>query len=98
MRPPLPFAVGSVLAAAFLLSSCGSDDGGGEADGGTTSTPAATQLFPDDFEGVCSGATQSKAADYATTEAHKAVYFETYEEELLDQSTRLPSDLSLIHI
>lgn len=84
---------GLLLAFTILLSSCGSDDDPG-ADTGSTpaTTPPAAQLFPDDFEVVCSGATQSKAADYATTETHKAVYFETYEDELLDQSSRLPAD------
>ena len=87
-------AAGAVLAATILLTSCGSDDGGDSdtTGGDPTDTPTAAQLFPDDFESVCSGATQSRAADYRTTESHKAVYFETYEDELLDQSTKLPSD------
>lgn len=90
-------AAGLLLAATILLTSCGSDEDPG-ADTGSTpaTTPPAAQLFPDDFEVVCSGATQSKAADYATTETHKALYFETYEDDLLDQSTRLPDDWTVL--
>lgn len=88
---------GLVLVSTFVLASCGDDGGGGgggSADGGGDggATTPAMQLFPDDFKPVCSGATQSRATDYATATTHKVVYFETYEDELVEQSSTLPSD------
>lgn len=82
------------FAAVLLLAACG-PVGGGTGEPGNDSSGSndpAAQLFPDDFEGVCSGATESQAADYARSAEHKAVYFETYEDKLLDESSRLPSD------
>src|SRR5206468_5402583 len=84
----------ALLAAALLLAACGAG-GGGAAGSGTHpsgSGAPASPLLPDDFKGVCSGATESRAADYAGSRRHKALYFETYEDELLDESSRLPSD------
>ncbi|HSV38185.1 MAG TPA: hypothetical protein VLI04_05445 [Nocardioidaceae bacterium] len=89
---------GLLLAAAIVMTSCGGDnrDGDHSADGTPADTPTAVPLFPDDFESVCSGATQPRAADYSTTETHKAVYFETYEDALLEQSSQLPSDWTVV--
>jgi hypothetical protein len=93
--------VGSVAALLLSLSGCGgSDDGdssGGDSSGDTptqTSTEGtATPLFPNDFEPVCEGATVSSATAYDQAAAsHKAMYFATYEESLLDQSSQLPAD------
>ena len=79
-----------LVPALLALSACGSgsDDSGSESGG----TPAQGKLFPTDLQPVCSGATQSRAADYTPAGTHKALYFETYEDDLVDQSTRLPSD------
>jgi|tagenome__1003787_1003787.scaffolds.fasta_scaffold20903988_1 hypothetical protein len=84
----------ALFAAALLLAACGHGGGGTTEPGkdSTGSNASAAQLFPDDFVGVCSGATESQAAAYAKSGKHKALYFETYEDELLDESTRLPSD------
>jgi hypothetical protein len=95
--------IGLVASAAVLglsLSSCGGSGDGGSGDGGSNDGPtgtdtnaAETPLLPDDFEAVCQGATVSKATPYdeaATT--HKALYFATFEDSLLDQSTDLPAD------
>ena len=86
----------AVLAAASLVS-CGGDGGAGAANSanGAAAAPTAqaSQLFPDDFKGVCSGATVSRATAYdqgATT--HKALYFATYEDDLMDRSSSLPAD------
>lgn len=97
--------VGVVSAAAVLVlgvGGCGgSDDDNGSSgsdptgsDPTDTSTEATdTPLFPDDFEPVCEGATVSAATAYDKAAAtHKALYFATYEESLLDQSSRLPAD------
>src|SRR4051794_25426021 len=92
MTSPFSRAAAVAVVAAALLSSCGSDGDGGKASGGTPTTPAGSQLFPHDLEPVCSGAPQSWAAAHGTTETHKALYFETYKDDLLDQSSRLPSD------
>lgn len=60
----------------------------------TTAAPDPSKtLFPDDFEGVCQGASQSNAAAYAKGPGlHKALYFETFTDNLLDQSSQLPKD------
>lgn len=86
-------------AAVLALASCGQQGsdaaGGGKAAGSDQSAQAspANQLFPDDFKGVCSGAPVSRAAAYAADgKAHKAVYFETYKDDLMDRSSSLPPD------
>jgi len=79
--------------------SCGGSDGGGSDKGGSTgddTNAVETPLFPDDFEPVCQGATVSKATPYdAAAIGHKALYFATYEDSILDQSTELPADWSV---
>jgi hypothetical protein len=89
------------------LASCGGS-GGGNSSGGdakttdgtspTTSPPATDlPLLPDAFESVCQGATVSTATAYdATATSHKALYFATYEDSLLDQSTDLPADWTVV--
>jgi hypothetical protein len=97
--------IGVVSAVAVLLlglGGCGGSDDGKSSSGGdpTGSDPTETStdvletpLFPDDFEPVCEGATVSAATAYDQAAAdHKALYFATYEESLLDQSSRLPAD------
>jgi hypothetical protein len=81
------------------LASCGGDGGGGtQANGGAgTETAQVTPLFPDNFKGVCSGATVSTATAYdpaATT--HKALYFATYEDDFTDRSSALPRDWTVL--
>ena len=50
-------------------------------------------LFPDNFKGVCSGASVSSATAYdAAAKAHKALYFATYKDDFVDQSSSLPGD------
>jgi hypothetical protein len=89
---------GAILLAvvtAFLITSCGSgsSSSSGKASGATGGTTASKQLFPDNFQGVCQGATQSQAKAYVqAATGHKVVYFETYTKDLLDQSTDLPGD------
>ena len=91
----------AVLALAGLAA-CGGDRGnsaGGEANAARTAqadVAAGSVLFPDNFKGVCSGASVSSAAAYdpaATT--HKALYFATYRDDFLDQSSRLPGDWTI---
>lgn len=79
------------------LASCGGDrdaSAGNDAKGGTGApTALGSRLFPDNFKGVCSGAPVSTATAYdpaATT--HKALYFATYEQDLMDRSSSLPRD------
>lgn len=84
----------AVLACAALAACGGNEDtaaGSGAEDG--AGTVQASQLFPDSFKGVCSGASVSTATAYdpaATT--HKALYFRTYEDDFTDQSSSLPGD------
>ena len=84
----------AVLALAALASCGGNDDsaGGGDAAGGAGAAQASV-LFPDNFKGVCSGATVSNATAYDPAgAAHKALYFRTYEEDFTDSSSSLPGD------
>jgi hypothetical protein len=94
------------LAVAGFVAGCGGSSSGGgttpAAGGGGSTTPAVTTpsagpLFDSDFESVCQGATQSRATAYdKTAAAHKALYFETFEDDLLNQSdTDLPSDWTI---
>jgi hypothetical protein len=95
MRASRATRTGLVVSAAALalgLAGCG-DDGGSDGGSGDGGDGAATQLFPDDFEPVCQGATVSAATAYdeaATT--HKALYFASVEEGLTDRSSELPAD------
>ena len=88
------------LAAALLaiaaLGSCG--DQGTRAAGDTKNeidaiAAEASRLLPDDFKGVCSGASVSNATAYDPgAKAHKVLYFGTYGDDLVDKSMSLPDD------
>lgn len=86
----------AVLAFAALVSCGGNGDtgAGSDAEGGTgTPTTQASRLFPDDFKGVCSGASVSTATVYDPgAAAHKALYFATYRDDFTDRSSSLPGD------
>ncbi len=105
MRSNMPIfrrlaSVSAVAAIAVVLAGCsssGSSSGSGSGTSGTGSTASAhpKQLFADDFQPVCSGATVSAATPYAKTAAtgHKALYIETYKNgDLVDSSSELPAD------
>lgn len=86
----------AVLALASL-GACGQPGGSNAAtaaNGATgPGTAEASKLFADDFKGVCSGATVSRATAYdAAAAGHKAVYFATYKDGLGDRSSALPAD------
>lgn len=94
-------AAGLALAA---LAACNGGGGNGAAANGAAGANAAqaegvavgSQLFPDNFSGVCSGATVSAATAYDPAAAsHKALYFATYRDNLLDQSSQLPRDWTI---
>jgi hypothetical protein len=90
---PFPAAVLALAA----LGSCGGDQGsnaGSDAKSGTgTPTIEASRLFPDNFKGVCSGASVSAATAYdPRASAHKALYFATYKDDFTDRSSSLPDD------
>jgi hypothetical protein len=84
----------SAIVALAALASCGGEqDSSGGSDTEGAAVAQASVLFPDDFKGVCSGATVSNATAYEPAgKAHKALYFATYEDDLLDQSSSLPGD------
>ena len=88
-------AAGLALAA---LAACGGDKGS-EAKGGSGGNAAQADvavgsvLFPDNFKGVCSGASVSTATAYNPgAAAHKALYFSTYQDGFTDRSSSLPGD------
>jgi hypothetical protein len=90
----------AAAALAIALGSCGGDGGAGSgngAKGGTGGQAAqASQLFPDNFKGVCSGASVSTATAYdPAAKAHKALYFATYEDDFIDRSSSLPGDWTI---
>ena len=92
-------AAGLALAA---LAACGGDKGAGDARSGNGANAAQTaeadmaaanRLFPDNFKGVCSGASVSTAAAYdPAASSHKALYFATYHDDFTDRSSSLPRD------
>jgi len=99
----------AVLLAAAALASCGGDGGAGtgnDAAGGSganavqtaeADAAAARLLLPDNFKGVCSGAPVSRATAYdPRATAHKALYFATYRDDFLDQSSTLPGDWTVL--
>jgi hypothetical protein len=87
----------SAIAVAVLglaAAGCGSSSSGGTAAAG--SDPSTGPLFSDSFQSVCQGATQSRATTYETTApTHKALYFESYTDDLLDESSELPADWTI---
>jgi hypothetical protein len=88
------FALVPAVAVAFAsLAACDKgQEAGGDAPTATASA-AKAQLFPDDFKGACSGAGLSRAAAYDPAKTpHKAVYFESWKDDLTDRSTSLPPD------
>jgi hypothetical protein len=94
-----PAAVGALAA----LAACGGSNGNGAgsaANGGATAEAdlaAASKLFPDNFKGVCSGASVSTATAYDRgATAHKALYFATYKDDLIDRSSSLPDDWTVL--
>ena len=96
-RAAVPFAAAAL---AFALGSCGGDGGadtGNDAKGGNGAPAAqASQLFPDNFKGVCSGASVSTATAYDPgAAAHKALYFATYKDDFSDRSSSLPGDWTI---
>jgi hypothetical protein len=98
-------AAGLALAA---LAACGGGAGAGANAGAVTNTAAAdaaiaegeraaSMLLPDHFRGVCSGAPVSGAAAYDPRgTAHKALYFATYRDDFMDQSSTLPRDWTVL--
>jgi len=94
-------AIAPFTAAVLTLSTlagCGRGGGNAAAAGGnggsaTLAAAPAGQLFPDNFKGVCSGASVSAATAYAPgSKAHKALFFETYKDDFSDHSSSLPAD------
>jgi hypothetical protein len=86
----------SMVALGLALASCGEEQGSDADSEPGAATAAASQLFPDNFKGVCSGATVANATAYDPAgKAHKALYFETYEDDLMDQSSTLPGDWTI---
>lgn len=72
-----------------VLAACGGgDDTGAPTGAGQT---ADAPLFPDAFKGVCSGAGVATATPFdSDAKTHKALLFQTYDDDLQDQSHRLP--------
>ena len=90
----------AAILAFAALASCG-ENGGSTSGNGATSGNAAqatppVSLFPDDFKGVCSGASVSAAKAYdPAASGHKALYFSTYKEGFIDYSSSLPKDWTI---
>lgn len=95
MRPTRIPVLAAALAALVFTSGCS-----GDGDGTTASAPTrAAQLFPSDFEGVCSGATVSAATAHdKSAAAHKVLYFESAAESgLVDRTSSLPKDWTVTY-
>jgi len=64
-----------------------------------TATTPAPKLFSSDFEGVCGGATVSRATPHDNTKptGHELMYFADFQESgLVEQSSGVPSDWTLL--
>jgi hypothetical protein len=90
------FPIAAAIVATVALASCGKKDAAGSSSAtgsAEAQTAQASQLFPDNFKGVCSGASVSAATAYDPQgKTHKALYFATYKDDLMDQSSSLPAD------
>jgi len=87
----------AAVLALTALGSCGenqdSSTGSDAEDTANADVAQASVLFPDNFKGVCSGASVSAATAYdPAAKTHKALYFRTYEDDFTDQSSSLPGD------
>ncbi|MFM5918479.1 MAG: hypothetical protein ACKOOL_13240 [Novosphingobium sp.] len=86
----------AALIACTALAACGEKSGGSgnaTASGSAAAAAPASQLFPDDFKGVCSGASVAAATAFdPAAAAHKALFFSTYKDDLTDSSSSLPPD------
>ena len=85
-------AASAALLMLGALAACGKQ-ADKTATGASAEASLAAKLFPDNFKGVCSGASVSAATAYdPAAKAHKALYFATYKDDLMDQSSTLPND------
>lgn len=82
------------LIGVVALTGCGSSTGQAAPTSGTESSPdAPVQLFSDDFQGVCQGATVSRATPYRATGAgHKVILFSPNDGKLYEDTSTLPND------
>ena len=81
------------LAGVLVLAGCGSSAGSGTPTASTGSPDPQVKLFSDDFEGVCQGATVSKATQYVPTgAAHKVILFSPNDGKLYEDTSTLPTD------
>jgi hypothetical protein len=87
-----------VVAVAACGTKSGSGSSGTSGGGGSNGNPSATQAprqhFADDFEPACQGVAVSSAKAYdKAAPSHKVVYFSTYKDgKLVDSSSGLPQD------
>jgi hypothetical protein len=87
----------AALLALAALAACGGDRGANAASDANSGAGAdaapPSQLFSDNFKGVCSGASVSTATAYdRAARTHKALYFASYKDDLTDRSSSLPGD------
>lgn len=96
IRRPTAIALAATALTLLLAAGCGSSSTSSSSP--TTpvtaaGTAAPKQLFASDFEGSCQGATISSATAYDPAAAtHKVLYFSSYEDDLIEDFTTLPSD------
>lgn len=92
----MPRSIGPLSLALFAttaLAACSGEKGSGDTARSDPPTTQQSQLFPDDFKGVCSGASVAKAAAFdPASPAHKALFFSSYRDDLTDSSSSLPGD------
>lgn len=86
------FATMSVAAAALVMTACSSPKP--PSPDPVTAPPAPpTQLFSDDFHGVCDGAGVSRATAYTpTAPTHKVILFSPYTGSVIEDTSTLPTD------
>jgi hypothetical protein len=78
--------------AAVLVAGCGGSSGGASTPAAPTSA-APAKLMGDDFQGVCSGATVTRATPYvASAPQHKVILFSPGDNSLTEDTGTLPPD------
>ncbi len=83
----------AVMATACIVAACGASPVVVKPTTTATSSSAPAQLFADDFQGACQGATVSRATPYAEAgTSHKVILFGPNDGKLYEDTSTLPAD------
>jgi hypothetical protein len=88
------FAAGTVAVAGIVvISGCSAIGVGGPAPVDPSTSATQTELFPDDLQAACKGATVSRATPYVpAAQTHKVILFSPYGGGVVEDMSTLPED------